>query len=136
MPRIETTAEQTADALRAKREQIASAVSTDLRSTLLAVEREAVKRLSGSNGDAPGAYPVPVRTGELRRDRTVQQPSPGVGLIFFNAAYANAIETGENVTQWAGRGKTRRVSREPRPFAQDAIDAVVPSTNALQQVFG
>ncbi len=130
---IETTAEQTAAAIARKRDAISGAVSRGTRSALLAVETEAVKNLSGSNADQPGAYPVPVRTGQLRRDRTVQQPQPGLGLISFMSDYAWAIETGV-VTQWAGRGKTRRAQVGARPFAQDAVDRVDPAHFVIDAV--
>lgn len=125
MPRIETTADETAAAIARKAAGIAGAVGQGMRSALLATESEAVKNLSGSNSDAPYAYPVPARTGNLRRNRTVQQPSPGLGLINFDSDYAYAVHSGK-VTEFAGRGKTRQVQRAARPFAQDAIDKVDP----------
>lgn len=128
---IQTNAPEVAAAIAAKRDAIAAAVQKGMRSALLAVETEAVKNLSG--GGKPYSYPVPVRTDNLRRARTVQQPEPGLGLIAFTADYAWAIETGK-VTEWAGRGKTRIVQRTPRPFAADAVETVDPAHFVIEAV--
>jgi hypothetical protein len=121
MIRIGTNADEAAASVRAKRDALPGAVERGMRSALLAVENAAVKNLSG--GGVPYSYPVPVRTGNLRGARTVQQPSPGIGIISFTADYAMAVHSGV-VTEFAGRGKTRKVQRTARPFAQDAVDSV------------
>ena len=128
---IQTNAPEVAAAIAAKRDAIAAAVQKGMRSALLAVEAEAVRNLSG--GGKPYSYPVPVRTGNLRRARTVQQPEPGLGLIAFTADYAWAVHSGK-VTQWAGRGKTREVQRTPRPFAEDAVETVDPAHYIIEAV--
>jgi len=119
--RIETNSDEASANVRAKRDAFGGAVERGMRSLLLAVESEAVKNLSGEG--APYSYPVPVRTGNLRGARTVQQPSPGIGIISFTAEYAMAVHSGL-VTEWAGRGKTRKVQRPARQFAQDAVDKI------------
>lgn len=131
MTAIQTNAGEVASTIAAKRDAIAGAVSKGMRSALLATDSAAVENLSG--GGKPYAYPVPVRTGNLRRARTVQQPQPGLGIIAFLAAYAWAIETGK-VSEWAGRGKTRRVQRTARPFAADAVEKADPARYVIEAV--
>jgi len=133
MAHIETNADEAAAGVARKAAAISSAVGQGMRSALIATETEAVKNLSGSNSDAPYAYPVPVRSGNLRRNRTVQQPSPGLGLINFNSDYAFAVHSGI-VMQFAGRGKSKKVQRPARPFAQDAVDKVDPEHFVLDAV--
>lgn len=136
MTQITTNADEVADAIARKASQLSGAVAKGMRSALLAVESAAVKNLSGDLGAEPYAYPVPARTGNLRRDRTVQQPSPGLGIISFLANYAYAVETGQ-VNEWAGRGRTRKVQRQARPFAEDAVKSVQPEhfvIDAVQEV--
>lgn len=130
---IETNADDVADTVAQKRAGISRAVASGTRSALLAIESEAVKNLSGDG--APFSYPVPVRTGNLRRDRTVQQPEPGIGILAFLASYAWAVHEGE-VGEYEGRGKTKIVQRSPRPFAQDAVDKVDPAHFILEAVDG
>jgi len=131
MIEVTSNADDVAGTLAARQAAVSEAVRTGVRSALLAIEREAVKNLSG--GGAPWTYPVPVRTGNLRGARTVQQPEPGIGIISFTAAYAWAIHSG-NVTQWAGRGKTRQVQNQARQFAQDAVDKVDPDKYVIGAV--
>lgn len=131
MINITTNAPEVAATIAAKRDAIAAAVQKGMRSALLAVEADAVKNLSG--GGQPYSYPVPVRTGNLRSARTVQQPEPGLGLIAFTADYAWAIATG-HVTEWAGRGKTRTVQRTARPFAADAVESADPARYVIDAV--
>ncbi|MBR0346032.1 MAG: hypothetical protein IJI03_12320 [Rudaea sp.] len=128
---VQTNAGDVAAKFSAKAEAIPDAVGKGVRSWLLATEAQAVRNLTG--GGAAWTYPVPVRTGNLRGARTVQQPSPGIGIIQFTAAYAWAIHTGK-VTQWAGRGKTRQVQKTARPFAQDAGDKVPPDKYVIGAV--
>lgn len=129
MIRIGENSDEAAASVRAKRDALPGAVERGMRSWLLAVEAKAVKNLSG--GGAPYSYPVPVRSGNLRGGRTVQQPSPGIGVISFTADYAMAVHSGI-VTEFAGRGKTRKVQRKARPFAQDAVD----STDGASYIIG
>lgn len=131
MTAITTNADEVAAAIAAKRDAIAAAVQNGMTSALLAMEAAAVKNLSGSG--KPYSYPVPVRTGNLRRARTVQQPEPGLGVIAFTADYAWAVHTGK-VNEWAGRGKTRKIQRTARPFAQDAVDSTDPAHYVIDAV--
>lgn len=130
---IQTNAPQIGDTIQRKADALAGAVSSGMRSALLATEAAAVKLLSGSNGAAPWSYPVPARTGNLKNARLVSQPSPGVGVIAFFADYAWAIHSGV-VNQWAGRGKTRQAQRTPRPFADDAVRQANPASYLFSAV--
>lgn len=130
---IHTTAEQVAANIQRKADGLSAAVRDGMTDALNAIEREAVKNLSGDLNAKPYSYPVPARSGNLKNNRIVSQPSPGVGIIAFNAAYAWAVHSG-HVTQWAGRGKTRQVDRTPRPFADDAIKAANPAAIVIEHV--
>jgi len=129
---VSTNAAEVAATLEARRAALSDAVAQGMRSALLKVEQLAVRNLSG--GGDPWTYPVPVRMGNLRRARTVQQPEPGIGIITFLAPYATAIETGQNITQWAGRGKTKLVQKPERPFAQRAVEEAKPEQFVINAV--
>lgn len=133
MTRIQTNADEVAKRIQAKSDALAEAVRTGTTDALLAVEAAAVKNLSGSNAAEPWTYPVPARTGNLKNARTVKQEPTGVGIIAFLADYAWAIHSGK-VNQWAGRGKTRRVQRIARPFADDAIKTAKPTDYIINAV--
>jgi hypothetical protein len=135
MAGIRTNAELVAANVARVASNMGDAVKSGMTEALLAVERAAVKNLSGELGAAPYSYPVPARSGFLKNNRLVSQPSPGVGIIAFNQSYAWAVHSGV-VTQWAGRGKTRVVQRPARPFADDAVKAVNPASIILDRVRG
>lgn len=130
---IQTNAAEVAANIERKANALAGAVESGMRSALLATEAAAVKNLSGSNSAAPWTYPVPARTANLKNNRAVSQPSPGVGILAFLASYAWAIHSGV-VNQWAGRGKTRIVQREARPFADDAVAQARPADYVFDAV--
>lgn len=132
---ISSNAEQAAASIERKMRAMPAAVQQGTRSGLLAVEAEAVKNLSGSNDAAPWSYPVPARTGNLKNARGVDQPTPSTGIITFFADYAWAIHSG-HVTEFAGRGKTREVTRVARPFADDAVKAAHPEAYVIDAVKG
>ena len=74
-------------ALYAKRAaDLPAAIKRGTRNVLLAVDRAAVKNLSGSG--AAGSYPVPIRAGNLRRSNGVRQESDAVGYVFNRALCA------------------------------------------------
>ncbi len=76
-----------------------------LRNAAVAVDNEQVNNLSGSGADAAGAYPVPVRTGNLRRGH------------FFEARLSSFAIVG-NTTEYA------MAVHKDRPFLDDAAAAV------------
>lgn len=131
--KLSDNSEQVAAAVAKKAAALPAAVERGTRSGLLAVEADAVKNLSGSNASAPYSYPVPARTANLRNARSVAQPQPGTGIITFFADYAWAVHSG-NVTEFAGRGKTRKVARLPRPYADDAVKSAHPETYIIDAV--
>lgn len=94
------------------------AVAAGLRDVAITVERAAEKNLRGGGSAAPGSYPVPVRTGNLRRSlqsRFDERQS----MVINSAVYARAIHEG---FQPYGNPKARRIGR--RPFLQDAVDSI------------
>lgn len=124
MPSWTSNADQLAKRYGARAAAIIGAIRASLRKAALAVERAMVKRLSGSG--APWSYPVPVRTGFLRRSTFVQTPGDALAVVGNSAAYANAIHTGE-VSTWAGRGKHKMQQRQARPYLDDAVKDADPA---------
>lgn len=94
-----------------------AAIRRGTRNVLLAVEREAVKNLSGSG--APGSYPIPTPSGTLRRSMGVRQESETVGYVFNRARYARAIHAG-----FKPYGNPHAHVIPARPFLSDAAASV------------
>lgn len=114
---VETNAAEVAIEVRRLGPQLDAALDRAMRLSLNALERNAVRRLSGSG--AAWTYPVPVRTGNLRRSLARRQPSALEGLVVNTAAYAWAIHEGEIPVRTPGGGHTmRRFTR--RPYMDDA----------------
>lgn len=99
--------------------KLPAAVRRGTRNVLLAVERAAVKRLSGPGSAAPGSYPVPIRTGNLRRSMGVRQDTDMSGYVFNRALYANAIHSG--MTPY--NNPHAKKSYRGRRFLDDAVAA-------------
>lgn len=93
------------------------------------VERGAVKNLSGSG--APGAYPVPRRTGTLWRGMGIDAPqrtASGWRMVVFNdTRYALAVHEG-----FHAYGNPNAPFYGPRRFLTDAIADANPAER-LQQ---
>lgn len=105
-------------ALYAKRAAaLPKAIRRGTRNVLLTVERQAVKNLSGAG--APGSYPVPIRTGNLRRSMGVRQESETVGYVFNRARHARAIHAG-----FKPYGNPHAHVIPARPFLDDAAASV------------
>ncbi len=98
-----------------------SALAKGLRRAVVTVEIHATDLLSGSG--APGSYPVPVRTGNLRRSEGSQIVSKTSGIVFNDAGYARAIHSGEIAVGFKGRGRKRV---RARPFHDDALKQARP----------
>lgn len=98
--------------------ELPAAIRRGTRNVLLAVERQATKNLTGS-GKA-GEYPVPVRTGNLRRSMGVRQESDVVGYVFNRARYAHAVHT----SGFHAYGNPHAPFYKGRPFLDDAADQV------------
>lgn len=100
--------------------ELGPAIRRGTRNVLLSVERAATKNLSGSGSAAAGSYPVPIRTGNLRRSMGVRQESETVGFVFNRARYAGAIHRG--MTPY--NNPRIRKSYLGRPFLDDAAASV------------
>lgn len=94
------------------------AVAEGLRDVAITVERAAAANLRGPKSAAPGSYPVPIRTGFLRRSlqaRFGQRES----MVINSAIYARAVHDG--FTPYGN--PHARYSIVPRPYLQDAVDS-------------
>lgn len=105
--------------------RIGKVFQSETRRWVLAAHRASLKNLSGAglkSSKAPGgAYPVPVRTGHLRRSEGYVLPglskhglSAGAvsGLLVNTAVYASNVHEGTHRHEGFGA----------RPFQQDAVD--------------
>jgi hypothetical protein len=88
-----------------------------LRNVLIKVNRGQVEKLSGGGDAAPGDYPVPIRTGHLRRSAGFELHSNHRGAVFNTAAYAGAIH-------------------KNRTFIDDPVAEVNPAKEYAAQVRG
>ena len=108
-----STVKRFASRMAAIEKRLPKALKRGLGKWVLAAHKEAHRLLSGSNSDAAGAYPVPVRTGNLRRLENYVLPGrskagitarDGEAFLINAAIYATTIH-------------------KDRPFASDAIEA-------------
>lgn len=113
MPSVVTNARQIAAVFADRSKRWDNALRSALRKALVAVEQAAAEKLSGSG--AAGSYPVPVRTGFLRRSLGIKL-APSSGMVFNTAAYAWAIHN----------GRSDRVQTKARPFLDDALKQADP----------
>lgn len=120
---IDSNAGEVADAIRDRLGELRTAITFHLSRAALAVERAQVRRLSG--GGQPYSYPVPVRTGHLRRSTFVRKLGEFEFAVGNTADYAHAVHSGK-VREFAGRNKPRIVQRSPRPFLDDAVEDAKP----------
>lgn len=102
------------------------AIRIGLRNIGNKVEREANRNLSG--GGAPGAYPVPRRTGNLARSlgNTLGQRSV---VVYDSAEYAAAVHGG-----FRAFGNPAAPFYPGRPFLADAADKVDPVAEIVTQL--
>ncbi len=92
-----------------------------LRNIAIAVERGATARLSGPGTAASGTYPVPVRTGYLRRAMGIEVATRS-SATFNSAQYAGPIHNG---LRPYGNPHARMVPG--RAFLDDAVAAIEPA---------
>lgn len=78
------------------------------------VEQNSTKRLAGSG--APGAYPVPIRTGFLRRSMGSESDATSA-TVFNTAEYAGAIHAG-----YRPYGNPKANAIAARPFLADGTE--------------
>lgn len=121
MTGIVTNARQVAAIFADRSKRWDSALSRAMRRALAAVEGAAADRLTG--GGAPMSYPVPVRTGFLRRSLGSKLLGVAEGMVFNTADYAHAVHSGR--IGIGGRRKGTRIVK-PRPFLEDALKAADP----------
>ena len=118
MAKIDTNAIEVEREFRARADHWDRLLDISMRKSLIALDRESVKLLSG-HGD-PWTYPVPVRSGNLRRSQRTQQPSPVLGFVLNVAGYARAIHSG---LISVGRGPGRKTKQfRARPWLIDAAE--------------
>jgi len=113
MTGISSNALAVAARIQAKLRALDSAVGRGLRKVAATVEREQIKRLGGA-AKTPGVYPVPARTGHLRRETFFELVSSRFALVGNTATYALAVHE--------GLGSSRKFGS--RPFLEDAVNAV------------
>lgn len=129
MTGISTNARQVAAIFADRSKRWDSALARAMRRALIAVEGAAADRLTGSG--APGAYPVPVRTGFLRRALGSKLIGTDTGMVFNTADYAHAVHSGR-VGLGYGRRGTRQV--KPRPFLEDALRDANPGRMIIEDM--
>lgn len=116
MTGVITNAAQIADVFAARRKRWDAARQTGLRRIVAAAEEEIGKRAAG--GSASGDYPIPVRSGFLRRS-TGSKVGQAEALVFNSARYARAMQEG-----YHPYGNKRAAKMPPRRFFDDGIAAV------------
>jgi len=101
----------------ARGDAVPDAVARGVRKVVFTVENKAEELLRGAGTAAPGSYPVPVRSGFLRRSMGATA-SGGRGLVFNSAEYARAIHDG-----FRPYGNKHAKPVPARPFMDDALAA-------------
>jgi hypothetical protein len=109
-----TNAGAVARAYRKRMSQWAAGLRAGLRRIALEVERRQVDNLSGGGTSPAGSYPVPIRSGNLRRS-TGFRVEPLVAFVFNTALYARAIHNG-----FVPYGNGRNSKMRAREFLLDA----------------
>ena len=123
------------DKLRQLHAALDAGLAKRLKKATVMVNTYAENNLGGSNGAAPCTYPVPARTGNLRRSQQFKLVDPTFSMVFNTAAYAGAIHEGY-VSRWAGRGKHVMASHARRPFMHDAVDKAAPDMVIANEISG
>lgn len=117
-----SSAEQIARLYTQRAAQLGPAVTRGIRRAIVAANREASIRTSGSGEAAPGSYPIPIRVGHLNRSGGARMLGDFAGLVFNRAYYANAIHN----KGFRAYGNPKAPFYKPRPWLQDAIEHVDP----------
>lgn len=121
MINIKSNASDLTRRLKAIGNGVGKATSKGLARWALLAHREAHKLLSGSGKPAPGSYPVPVRSGHLRRSEDYVLPGRskhGITAGDSEAWLVNSAEYARPIHD--GTGTQRRFGR--RRFMADAIE--------------
>lgn len=123
---ISTNAADLRDAYVLMGRRMDDALRKGMRRLVLSVEQQAVKRLTGAGTAKAGSYPVPIRSGVLRRSMGVRIAGPMLGFVFNRAEYAKPIHDG-----FHPYGNKKAPWVMGRRFMDDAVDAV--DGNAIMQ---
>lgn len=86
-----------------------------LRSLGIQAVRTATRLAGGPGTEAPGTYPIPIRTGTLRRGMNFQLAG-NAAIVFNETAYARAVHDG-----YQPYGNPRAHAIPARPYFTDAI---------------
>lgn len=127
MSGVTSNADALAARYRRRAQQLDGALARALRRVVAAVETEAERNLGGAG--APGSYPVPVVTGNLRRSMGVRITGL-TGFVFNTAQYAAATQAG-----FQPYGNPAATAIPPRPFLRDADRKVDPAERFRREVF-
>lgn len=90
-------------------------LANGMRRVAITAERKQVENLTGSG--PPRSYPVPVRTGNLRRGSGMRA-GPRSAMVFNTAHYARAVHNGHRPY-----GNPRAARVRAREFLLDAVKA-------------
>jgi len=112
MIRIKSNGSKLIQRLTQQEHGLKKSLSRGLSRWAVLAHKEAHRLLSGSGKDGAGAYPVPVRTGQLRRAEAYVLPGRAKHGIAAHDNQAFLINT----------AKYASVIHESRPFAQDGIE--------------
>lgn len=100
--------------LRQRAERFTAAVHKALQTLVIGINRLQVQNLSGSGAAKPGSYPIPVRSGNLRRSADWGFLDPQTAFVTAGGAHAPyGIQVHE------GLGSSGRYGR--RPFQDLAV---------------
>ncbi len=112
--RVTTNAGEIARRYKRRADELPRSIRKRLREAAKAVNREALNRLHG--GEAPGDYPVPVRSGNLLQGQDFGVTSQ-YAVVFNTSGHAVHIHEGQGSSKPHGR----------RPFLDDAVETVNPA---------
>lgn len=128
--RIIVYTRQLQDSLRASRAQVTTAMRRFFQRIATLTEREAIKNTSGKG--APRGYPIPIRSGDLRRS-IASEFSATSAMVFSSAEHADAQQAG-----YLPYGNPKATPIPPRQFTFDAAKSAPVEdelADALARVF-
>lgn len=129
MLKVTTNAGEVAATYAGRMARFPRALHLATQAVLIALNRAQIRNVSGSGASNPGAYPVPVRSGNLRRSMDWGFTGNASGYIVAggnNAPYAIPIHEGTGSSAKFG----------PRHFQTDAGESVDVMAVMLPQIEG
>lgn len=120
MAKVRTNAKRVARTYRNLAEATIDGAKRGTRRAALLVETRASELISGPGTAAPGTYPVPIISGQLRRMLGVRVISDRAAMVFNRAVHALPVHDGY-VHHINGR------TYKGRPFLTDAVEQVNPT---------